>query len=106
MKQPHPKMPDAEIIQSVRRWLDGGKETEIETRWLRRVCHLAERHLKRPTSETRDASPRETKEQLRQRFESWFAMTYPLFREGAGRDTTIKHQLWTAWQVAHLGGSK
>lgn len=45
---------------------------------------------------------RETREQLRQRFESWFSMTYPLFREGGGRDTTIKHQLWTAWQVAHL----
>lgn len=35
----------------------------------------------------------------RERFEAWFRVAYPLF--GQGRDTTIKHQLWTAWQVAY-----
>jgi hypothetical protein len=47
----------------------------------------------------------ETLKRLRERFEQWFKMTYPLFRENAGRDTTLKHQLWTVWQVAHLSPS-
>ena len=50
--------------------------------------------------------PRETLEQTRARFEQWYKMTHPLFHEGSGRDTTIKHQMWTAWQVAHLGSIK
>jgi len=34
---------DAEIIRRVRRWLDAGNEkAEVEMRWLRRVCWLAE----------------------------------------------------------------
>ena len=47
------------------------------------------------------APQRETLERTRERFEQWFKMTYPLFRDG--RDTTLKHQLWTAWQVANSG---
>lgn len=44
---------------------------------------------------------RETLEQTRARFETWFKIAYPIF-DRTGRDTTIKHQLWTAWQVAAL----
>lgn len=40
-------------------------------------------------------------ERERQRFEEWFRVTYPLWRED--KDSTLKHRLWTAWQVAALG---
>jgi len=50
----------------------------------------------------RAAAPKfETLERTRERFEQWFKMD--LF--GGERDMTLKHQLWTAWQVAHLGRS-
>lgn len=39
---------------------------------------------------------------VRQRFEAWFKATYPLWREEEERDTTLKHKLWTAWQMACL----
>lgn len=41
-------MSDAEIVKKVRHWLDS-KEAEIDNRWLKRVCWLAERHLAKPT---------------------------------------------------------
>lgn len=37
----------------------------------------------------------------RDRFEAWFKIAYPIFRED--KDTTLKHRLWTAWQVAAAG---
>lgn len=48
-----------------------------------------------------DMAARQTsvpKEVQRQRFEKFFKMAYPLQVNRA--DTTLKHQLWTAWQVA------
>ena len=37
---------------------------------------------------------------IRQRFEKWFKDTYPLWKNDS--DTTLKHKLWTAWQMASL----
>lgn len=39
----------------------------------------------------------EGKESL-ERFEQWFKMNYPLFRED--QEATLKHRLWTSWQNA------
>lgn len=38
---------------------------------------------------------------IRARFEQWYAMTRPLFMDPAEKEEKVKHQLWTAWQVAH-----
>ena len=51
-----------------------------------------------------DALPegKESKERMLERFEQWFKMNYLIFERGE-RDTTLKHRLWTAWQVAAQG---
>ena len=43
----------------------------------------------------------ESRKDLLARFEAWFSVAYPMF--GKSKDTTLKHRLWTAWQVAAYG---
>lgn len=43
------EMSDADKLREVRRWLDDTKgRYSVETSYLRRMCHLAERYLARP----------------------------------------------------------
>lgn len=38
-------MTDKEIVKAVRKWLDNPKETDVEMRYIKRACWLAEQHL-------------------------------------------------------------
>ena len=56
-------------------------------------------HRELPAAVSETATKKETREEMRQRFEAWHKVAYPLFNPD--RDTTMKHALWTAWQVAN-----
>jgi hypothetical protein len=51
------ELSDKEMVRRVRVWLSDRKETEIDTRWIRRACALAELHLSAPSEKQTSNEP-------------------------------------------------